>query len=63
MIETNIMKRINILEINNYLYSFKNKEQFEDEFNFEIGKELGKGTFGTVKKCLSKTSKNYFAIK
>ena len=54
MIEINIMKRINIYEINNYLYQFKNKKQFDKEFNFKIGKILGKGTFGIVKKCLSK---------
>ena len=48
------MKRINIFEINSYLYSFKNKKQFENEFNFELGKLLGKGTFGTVRKCFSK---------
>ena len=63
MIEINIMKRINIFEINSYLYSFKNKKQFEKEFNFDIGKLLGKGTFGIVKKCLSKIYKKYFAIK
>ena len=63
MIEINIMKRINIFEINNYLYSFKNKKQFENEFDFNIGKILGKGTFGIVKKCLSKIYKKYFAIK
>ena len=63
MIENNIMKRINIFEINKYLYQFKNKKQFNKEFNFKIGKELGKGTFGIVKKCLSKLYKKYFAIK
>ena len=54
MIENNIMKRINIFEINKYLYQFKNKKQFDNEFNFSIGKLLGKGTFGIVKKCFSK---------
>ena len=63
MIEINIMKRINIFEINTYLYSFKNKKQFENEFNFTLGKLLGKGTFGIVKKCFSKLYKKYFAIK
>ena len=63
MIEINIKKRINIFEINTYLYSFKNKKQFENEFSFNIGKLLGKGTFGIVKKCLSKLYKKYFAIK
>ena len=63
MIEINIIKRINIYEINNYLYQFKNKKQFDNEFNFSIGKLLGKGTFGIVKKCLSKLYKKYFAIK
>ena len=57
------MKRINILEINSYLYQFKNKKEFDNEFNFRAGKLLGKGTFGLVKKCLSQIYKKYFAIK
>ena len=63
MIETNIQIRINTIEINKYLYSFKTKYQFEKEFNFKAGKELGKGTFGIVKKCFSKLYNKYFAIK
>ena len=38
MIETNIQIRININEINKYLYSFKTKYLFEKEFNFKAGK-------------------------
>ena len=63
MIEINIVKRINIFEINNYLFQFKTKKEFDNEFNFKLGKILGKGTFGIVKKCLSKKYKKYFAIK
>ena len=33
------------------------------KFNFRSGKLLGKGTFGIVKKYLSKLYKKYFAIK
>ena len=51
MILIDIIKRINILEINSYLYQFKNKKEFDIEFNFTAGKILGKGTFGLVKKC------------
>jgi len=54
MVEFNIHKRININQINTYLYKFKNQEEFENEFNFKDGKLLGKGTFGLVKKCFSK---------
>ena len=63
MIEINIVKRINIFEINSYLFQFKTKKEFDNEYNFRSGKLLGKGTFGIVKKCLSKISENYFAIK
>ena len=38
MILINIIKRINILEINSYLFQFKNKKEFDNEFNFNIGK-------------------------
>ncbi len=37
MIEINVNIRINLLEINTYLFNFKNKEQFEKEFNFRSG--------------------------
>ena len=51
IIQIDIMKRINILEINSYLFQFKNKKEFNNEFNFPAGELLGKGTFGLVKKC------------
>ena len=63
MILIDNIKRINILEINSYLFQFKNKKEFDIEFNFKAGKILGKGTFGIVKKCLSLRYKKYFAIK
>ena len=46
---------------NNYYYNLN--YLIEKEFNFNIVKLLGKGTFGIVKKCLSKLYKKYFAIK
>ena len=33
------------------------------EFNFSTGIFLGKGTFGIVKKCISKIDIKYYAIK
>ena len=33
------------------------------EFNFSVGVLLGKGTFGIVRKCFSKSDLDYFAIK
>ena len=63
MIDLDSAKRINIFEINNYLFQFKTKKEFDNEFHLRSGKLLGKGTFGIVKKCLSKISENYFAIK
>jgi len=63
MTEFNDSKRIDITKINSCLYKFKTKVEFEQEFNFKIGKILGKGTFGIVKKCLSKKDKKFYAIK
>ena len=40
--------------MNDYLFKFKNKEQFENEFNVKNGFLLGKGAFGIVKKCFSR---------
>jgi len=54
MIEPNINKRINIIQINSHLYKFKSKIEFEKEFNFKTGELLGKGSFGIVKKCFSR---------
>ena len=54
MIDLDSAKRINIFEINNYLFQFKTKKEFENEFDFRSGKLLGKGTFGIVNKCFSK---------
>ena len=63
MIESNKNKRIDVIEINSYLYKFKNKIKFQNEFNFKNGILLGKGTFGIVKKCFSKIHKKYYAVK
>ena len=37
MIQFDLDKRINIIQINTYLYKFKNKKLFEKEFNFFFG--------------------------
>jgi len=37
MIDFDITKRINIHKIKIYLYNFKSKEEFEQEFNFKKG--------------------------
>ena len=54
MLEYSNNKRFEINNINKNLYHFKNKKEFEDEFDFKNGLELGKGAFGLVKKCISK---------
>ena len=63
MINLNIKYRISFLEIKSYLYKFKTKIDFENEFDFNSGQILGKGAFGIVKKCKSKFDEKDYAIK
>ena len=63
MIKLDVAARINIGDLNKYLYKFKSKDKFEKEFDFRLGYTLGKGAFGIVKKCFSKRKKMYFAVK
>ena len=37
MIESDIKKRFNLVKLNRQLYKFKNKTDFENEFNFKKG--------------------------
>ena len=54
MLEFDINKRFSFELINKETYHFKSEKEFEEEFDFQKGDLLGKGTFGIVKRCISK---------
>ena len=55
MLNYNYNKRFNLENIKSNIFHFKNKLEFQEEFDFGNTKDiLGKGAFGLVKKCLSK---------
>ena len=63
MIEYEPNQRFNVNLTNKKLYHFKTKKQFLEEFDFNKGIFLGKGTYGTVRKCISKINNKPYAIK
>ena len=56
-------ERFDVNRTNQNLYHFKTKKKFLDEFDFNKGIFLGKGTYGIVRKCRSKLDNKFYAIK
>ena len=57
------LPRYSIENIKEKIFTFKTEADFNKEFDFEKSEILGRGAFGEVRKCKSKSDDHFYAIK